>query len=109
MGCVFCKDKVAVHCSFDEFGNPHSYNNKPAIITRDGTIYRYKHGEIHGSNDLPAIIDKKKGIFYWYKNDKLHRKGKPAIISTRDSYLYYENGIEIEHINTYNLRIKAAK
>lgn len=100
---------------YDEEGQLHRDNDKPAFIDVWGTQMWYQHGEIHRENgpavirsdgleewykngvkhrdnDLPAIIETN-GTKEWCKNGKLHRENdKPAIIHADGSKYWYKNG-----------------
>jgi len=77
------------NCTYDGYGNLHSYNDKPAK-TENGVKYWYKHGRLHRGNDLPAEISPT-GNKSWYWEGRLHRIGNPAHISG-GSISYYCNG-----------------
>jgi hypothetical protein len=62
----------------------HSQNDKPAVITSDGSKYWFKHSLLHRDADLPAIILMSDDIICtqkWFKNGLLHRDAdKPAVM-----------------------------
>lgn len=71
----------------NEVGELHSFNDKPAIITKDGYKYWYKNGRRHRDNDLPAVVDNKNndykacGYKEWWIDGIRHRGfDRPAFI-----------------------------
>jgi hypothetical protein len=104
----------------DEKGYLHSFNDEPAVIWDNGSMYWYQHGNVHRDNDLPAVIfdhgskvwyrhGKKHGLrhrdndepaviwsdgdMYWFKHGKLHRETDAALISLNGNKEYWLNGI----------------
>ena len=61
---------------FDELGQPHSYNDMPAIIYAYGTKEWFKHGLRHRDNNLPAVIFEN-GLKHWYVNGDFIRTEYP--------------------------------
>jgi antitoxin component YwqK of YwqJK toxin-antitoxin module len=73
-------------------GQPHSDNDKPAVVYADGSKYWYKNGELHRDNDKPAMVFTD-GTKFWYKNGQQHRDNdKPAEIWADGSKFWYKNG-----------------
>jgi hypothetical protein len=58
------KNNLIIVETKDEQGNLHSYNNKPAVVFKDGTKLWYKHGLIHRLNGH-ARIDRNGAIYYY--------------------------------------------
>ena len=62
------------------YGQLHSFNDYPAVITANGTKMWYKGGKIHRGGDLPAVMEMG-GSNFWYQNGQLHRNGDlPAVV-----------------------------
>ena len=53
-------------CTFNDDGNHHSFDDKPAVIYADGEQHWFKHGRRHRDNNLPAVVEPG-GIKHWYK------------------------------------------
>ena len=58
------KNNLIIKESKDEQGNLHSYNDKPAVVFKDGTELWYKHGLIHRLNGH-ARIDRNREKYYF--------------------------------------------
>lgn len=77
--CPTCKKLIYIQsCTVDEDGRHHSFNDKPSIISKNGSKWWHQHGELHRDNDEPAQITKKSKT--WFKWGQMHRVGKPAYI-----------------------------
>ena len=76
--------------SLDELGRLHSFDDKPSIITPNGTQYWHNYGVIHRENG-PAIKTAK-GYQFFYQNGKCHREGDPAVIFNEFLRSYYLKG-----------------
>jgi len=63
------KNNLITHESKDEQGNLHSYNDKPAVVFKDGTKIWYKNGKIHRLNGYARI--NRNGAKYYYVDGKL--------------------------------------
>jgi hypothetical protein len=68
----------------------HSFNDKPAVVSKDGYKTWYKSGKLHRDNG-PAMIWKDQD-FFWYKNGKKHRDNGPAIDCKDGSKQWFING-----------------
>lgn len=82
--------------TFNDDGQLHSFDDKPASVYSDGSKFWFKNGKIHRDNDKPAVITCR-GIKYWYKDGFFHRiNGKPAIIyKASKRKRYFINGSEL--------------
>lgn len=73
-------------------GQLHSFDDDPAVLTREGRRLWYKNGKLHRDNDLPACIfvhDK-----FWYKDGVYHRDdNKPAIEYADGRKYWYKMGV----------------
>ena len=47
-------------------GQPHSFDDKPAIVYDDGRKEWYRNGKKHRDNDLPAVI-RGDGVEFFYR------------------------------------------
>jgi len=78
-------------------GQLHRDNDKPAVISDNGTQYWYKEGQLHRDHDKPAVIYAN-GTQEWYKEGKCHRENDlPSVIyldGKREEY--WINGIKIK-------------
>lgn len=78
--CHTCKQLIYVkYCTVDDDGKHHSFDDKPAVVTANGTKKWYAHGRKHRDGGLPAQTSKT--TERWYVNGKLHRIGAPAQIT----------------------------
>jgi len=69
----------------------HRDDDKPATEFADGSKHWYKNGKLHRDGDEPAM-DEVAGTKRWYKNGKLHRDGdKPAMVYTSGTKFWYKN------------------
>lgn len=63
------KNNLIIKESKDKQGSLHSFNDKPAVVFKDGTEIWYKHGLIHRLNGY-ARIDRN-GEKYYFIDGKL--------------------------------------
>ena len=79
---------------YNKDGKLHNINDKPAIVSSDGTRMWYHNGEKHRDGDKPAVIYGN-GDKLFYKNNKLHRDNdKPAIIYYDGVCYWFKEGKE---------------
>lgn len=73
---------------------------RPDYIDELGTMYWFDdYGEFHSIDDRPAIICAS-GVKYWYKNGKIHRDGnKPAATFVSGKKEYWKNGMFVGDSN----------
>lgn len=55
---------------YNERGNLHSYNDKPAVSYSDGTKYWYYDGVLHRENG-PAIVYSNDEVSFYYHGENL--------------------------------------
>lgn len=68
--------------------------NLPAVIKPDGTMEWYRNGETNSFNDKPGFIqcDKSHYTQEWFKDDYFYRdNGKPTVVQDRYGILYWNN------------------
>ena len=82
---------IAIKETKDEKGYHHSFNDEPAIVYYNGSMYWYHHGKFHRDNDLPAIIYYD-GSKAWYQHGEFHRETDAAIIYSDDCKQYWLDG-----------------
>jgi hypothetical protein len=58
-------DKYGNRVSYNLNGHLHSFDDHPAVIFKDGSMFWYKDGEPHRDNGLPASIWWN-GAKYWF-------------------------------------------
>jgi hypothetical protein len=76
----------------NEFGEFHSYDDRPSLIDENGNIFWHKNNLFHRDN-LPAkVINKDKGnVFWeWWQNGLLSNINGPAIIHINDGIIFME-------------------
>jgi hypothetical protein len=66
-------DKYGDKRSFNSNGNMHSFDDNPAVISKNGNKFWFKDGLLHRDNDLPAVI-LNNGDKEWWVNDKRIRR-----------------------------------
>ena len=81
----------------DQHAQYHRDGDKPAIISRDGTLEWYQRHLLHRDGDKPAIIQAN-GALVWYQNNLVHRSHGPAII--------YSDGKREWCINNKNITLE---
>jgi hypothetical protein len=86
--------------SYNSNNNLHSFNDNPAVYSKDGKVKKwYKNGILH-RDEGPAdiFITNTSKRFSYYKDGEFHRIGAPASIYIVDGIVcelvYYLNGKE---------------
>ena len=77
--------------TFDDDGQLHSVDGRPAVETADGYRAWYTHGKFDRGDDQPAVIDDD-GYRAWYTHGKFHRDGGPAVIWPDGAEAWYQMG-----------------
>lgn len=82
---------------------PHSFNDKPAIISDDGCEVWYHHGKLHRDN-APAIMFKS-GVKcnFWYRYGKRHREDGPAAMWDNGTCEFWYEGDQYSFCNWVEL------
>lgn len=89
------KDSIGLNW-LNQNGLPHRDGDKPAWISRHGTLEWFQNGKLHRDGDKPARIDAN-GALTWCQNSQWHRSCGPAEINP-DGYLaWWINHEEITH------------
>lgn len=71
-------------------GKLHREEDAPAIVSTQGTLAYFKHGNLHRVGS-PAIIYSDGIVEYWF-NGKLHNENGAAIIDPLGYQAFYLNG-----------------
>jgi len=84
---------------FNEKGELHRDDDKPAAISLDVDKMWFKNGKLHRDRDKPAI-EFVNGDKFWFQNGKRRRDGdKPAIERSNGDKAWFKNG---DRIDTYH-------
>lgn len=78
----------------NEFGNLHSFDDNPALISSKQDVY-YCNGKIHRDNGKPAKINKVNGMVSYYKNGALHNSNGPSIVHSNGKKEFFVNGLPV--------------
>lgn len=77
--------------SWNRNGVLHRDNDLPAIVYPDGSMFWWQNGKQHRDNDRPASI-RSDGAQHWYVYNMLHRDGdQPAVILPSGEMRWYKN------------------
>ena len=79
----------------NEFGDLHSYDDKPAVEYKNGDCFWYKNGNFHRDNGLPAII-RGNGTKQWWINGSRTREDGPAIEWSNGAFTWALDSIVYE-------------
>jgi hypothetical protein len=75
----------------------------PALVLPDGTMTWFRKGQVHSYNDQPAIITKDGKFKAWYDSGVRHRSDAPALIKEDGSESYYYLGYFAPDVDVFNL------
>jgi hypothetical protein len=76
---------------YNEDGQLHRENDKPALVYKNGNQFWFKNGKRHRENG-PAVIYHN-GDQYWYLKGRRHREDGPAAIHANGDKCWYKNGV----------------
>lgn len=83
---------IGAYTTVDENGKTHSFDDKPALIYKNGAKIWMKHGVFHRDGDNPSLVHPN-GRREYRKDGVFHREGgKPAVITPEGEFKVYENG-----------------
>jgi len=82
---VTSKNNLITREDKDEQGYLHTYNDKPAVVFKDGTKIWYKHGLIHRLNGY-ARIDRNGEKYYFIDGKLIDPEGFHKIVKEYRNY-----------------------
>lgn len=68
MKIIYIVDSLGRLVSYNAIGQLHSFDDKPSLVSYNGTLYCYKNGQYHRENNLPAIVYPNGDNEYWKNN-----------------------------------------
>jgi hypothetical protein len=78
--------------TYDDLGRLHSANHRAALVSADGSMRWYTHGELDRPDGCPAVVCAS-GRTEWHVQGRLHRDHDlPAVLESDGSRAYYYNG-----------------
>lgn len=90
---VFTRAHVSYGDTFldTEFRVAHSFDDRHAVKTYDGTLGWFRNGKLHHENDKPAIIQAD-GTLEWFMNGQRYREDdKPLVVLKDGTKIWLDN------------------
>ncbi len=102
-----------MHCSTNDYGKHHSFNDKPSLVFKNKTKIWHKNGVMHrdsGDFVMECHCVHCTLSYVWAENGKIHRINGPAVVQNAPPWtkIYYLKGVAFNSEKEYEKKLNCS-